>query len=393
VTAPHPALIDIAARRPPGPVRDEVEFLRSVDEHRMAAPALAAHECGAMQLTPLTVNTLGIWDLAERRRHLAFWETLREVESRLAPTGTAVAVLKGIATEARWYDEPGQRACSDLDLLLDPAALGEVDAIVDALDPGRNHPSTIAWLVGRRLLQHVDLHVGATQVDLHFDALKLGIPTRQIDEVWASTEVIATPHGPIRVLRPEIELVLLLLHLNKDRFAYLGPFLDVAHIFARAPLDHEFLRRFVAAEGLDVPVWKSLVAVTDVLALDLDDVPRATGPRAWSWERLWGARARLGGHEARARAPSVGRLLAAHASGRTVDTLREARRQILPRRELAEVAGRLEPGRSYVRYLVGRRRFLVPADRASLAEPLGPTSPADLSSGGPLERGGHEEHR
>lgn len=387
MTAPHPALIDIAARRPPGPVGHEAAFLRSVDEHRMTAAVLAAHERGAVRLTSSTVTTLGMWDLAERRRHLAFWETVREVESRLAPTGAAVAVLKGIATEARWYDELGQRACRDVDLLLDPGALGEAGAIVDALDPAHGHRSSVASLVSRRLLQHVDLHVGATQVDLHFDALKLGIPTRQVGEVWATTEVIATSHGPLRVLRPEIELVLLLLHLNKDRFAYLGPFLDIERILTRAPLDEGYLRRFVGAEGLDVPFWMSLAAVADVLALDLE-VPRPRGPRARSWERLWGRRARLGGHEGRARAPAIGRLLPAHATGRTVDVLREARRQVVPPRGLAEVAGRLAPGGSYLRYLVTRRSSLVPTHRASVAGSLGAESPADLSSAGRFERGG-----
>jgi hypothetical protein len=386
VTAPHPALLDIAARRPPGPVGDEAAFLRSVDEHRMTAAVLAAHERGALRLASSTVTTLGMWDLAERRRHLAYWETLREVESRLAPTGAAVAVLKGIATEARWYDELGQRTCRDVDLLLDPGALGEVEAVVDALDPTHGHLSTVASMVSRGLLQHVDLHVGATQVDLHFDALKLGIPTLQTREVWAATEVIATPHGSLRVLRPEHELVLLLLHLNKDRFAYLGAFLDIERILTRAPLDESFLRHFVEAEGLDVLFWMSLAAVADVLALDRE-VPRPAGLRARSWERLWGARTRVGGHEARDRAPTISRaLLPAHATGRTADIVREARRQVLPPRGLAEIAGRLAPGGSYLRYLAGRRKSLMATERASVAASLGAESPADLSSAGRFER-------
>ena len=66
---------------------------RGVAQPAETAAVLAAHERGAMRLASSTVTTLGMWDLAERRRHLAFWETVREVESRLAPTGAAVAVL------------------------------------------------------------------------------------------------------------------------------------------------------------------------------------------------------------------------------------------------------------------------------------------------------------
>jgi hypothetical protein len=205
--------------------------------------------------------------------------------------------------------------------------------------------------------------------------------------VWASTEEIATPHGRLRVLRPEHELVLLLLHLNKDRFAYLGPLLDIERILTRASLDEDLLRTFVEAEGLDVPFWMSLAAVVDVLALDRE-VARPAGLRARSWERLWGGRARLGGHEARDRAPTISRaLLPAHATGRTADTFREVRRLLVPPRGLAEIAGRLAPGGSYLRYLAGRRKSLQTTDRATVAGSLGAESPADLSSAGRFERG------
>lgn len=361
MTAPHPALLAVAADREAPPVGDQGAFLRSVSEHRMTGRILAAHEQGALRLSDDAARTLGMWDLAERRDHLRFWRALGEVQARLAPLGARVAVLKGIATEARWYDELGQRACTDLDLLLAPRDLGAAADVVAAIDPGRDCPTRLDVVVWRRLLQHIDLNVGDVPVDLHFDPLKVGLPARRLDDVWHATQVLDTPHGWIRVLRPEDELVLLLLHLNKDRFAYLGPFLDIRQMLERAPLDWDELRADVAAEGLDVPVWKSFAAVADVLGLDQvgieHDVPRITGPRAWSWDRLWGRHAQLGGDEGRARAPSVQRFLALHAAGRTGDKARELRRQMLPPRPLLEIAGRLEPGGSYVGHLaLGRTR-------------------------------------
>ncbi|HYZ98812.1 MAG TPA: nucleotidyltransferase family protein [Acidimicrobiales bacterium] len=346
MTAPHPALLALAANREAPPVGDEDVFLRSVSEHRMTATVLTAHQQGAIRLSDELARTFGMWDLAERRDHLRFWRAAGEVQARLAPLGAEVAVLKGIATEARWYDELGQRACTDLDLLLAPDALADVLGIVEAIDPRRPCPVGIDGLVRRRVLQHMDLHLGTVQVDLHFDPLKVGLPTRQLDEVWCTTQVLDTAQGSVRVLRPEIELVLLLLHLNKDRFAFLGPFLDIRQILERAPLDWDYLHGFVAAEALEVPVWKSFAAVADVLGIE-HEAPRVTGLRAWSWDRFWSRHARLGGDEARARAPSVSRLLALHASGRIGDKAREVRRQLLPHRPLLELAGRLEPGRSY----------------------------------------------
>jgi hypothetical protein len=354
VTAPHPALVAVAAGRDAPPVGDEEVFLGSVSEHRMTGAVLAAHERGAIGLSEPTAVTLGMWVLAERRDHLAYWRAAREVEDRLAPLGAEVAVLKGIATEARWYDELGQRACTDLDRLLAPAALDAVRGVVGAIDPGHGCPAVIDEIVRRRVLQHVDLHAGAVQVDLHFDPLKVALPTRQLAEVWASTEVLDTAQGSIRVLSPEIELVMLLLHLNKDRFAFLGSFLDVRQILERASLDWDQVRTFVTGEGLEVPVWKSLAAVTEQLGIE-HDAPRIRGARGWTWDRLWGPHARLGGDDARARAPSVQRFLGLHASGRTRDKARNIRRQLLPPRPLLEAQGLIRPGRPYVGDLVLRR--------------------------------------
>jgi hypothetical protein len=365
VTAPHPVLLAVAADREPPPVGDEAAFLRSVSEHRMTGCVLAAHEQGVLRFSDEAARTLGMWDLAERRDHLRFWRAVGEVQARLAPLDARVTVLKGIATEARWYDELGQRVCTDLDLLLAPQDLDAAADVVAAIDPRRACPARLDVVVRRRLLQHIDLHVGDVQVDLHFDPLKLGLPARRLDEMWRATQVLDTPYGSIRVLRPEDEFVLLLLHLNKDRFAYLGPFLDIRQMLERAALDWEELRAVVAAEGLDVPVWKSFAAVVDVLGLDPvgieHDVPRVTGPRAWSWERLWGRHAQLGGDEGRALAPSVQRYLALHAAGRSRDKAREMRRQMFPPRPLLETAGRLEPGGSYVGHLaLGRTRRTKP---------------------------------
>jgi hypothetical protein len=316
----------------------------------MAAMVMSAQDRGAIRLSTEAGVTLGMWDLAERHRHMVFWETIHEIASRLKPLGAGTAVIKGVATEARWYDETGQRVCTDVDLLLDPDAFDDTVEVVRRLDPDRGLSSSIDWLVQRRLLQHVDLRVGPTQVDLHFDPLKVGIPTRQLDEVWTSMQTLETAHGTIRVLRPEVELVLLLLHLNKDRYAFLGAFLDIRQILDRATLDWGYLQAFVAEEGLEVPVWKSLAAVAHVLSLDID-APRVGGPRTLTWDRLWGGPAMLKGYEGREGAPSVQRFLPFHATRRGGEVIREVWRQVVPPRQLIEVAGRLGPGRSYLRYL------------------------------------------
>lgn len=350
MSPPHPALLQVVAGVEVGTPTDEAEFVRSTHEHRMVATVLDAHERGMVTLSPGSMTTLAIEDLAERELHLRLWDALGRIQATLQAIGAEVAVLKGIATEARWYDGLGQRCCTDLDLLLDPSDCPRAAAVVAALDPSRDCLPAIEWLVPRRLLQHVDLQVADVAVDLHFDPLKIGLPTRQLEAVWASTEQRETPHGSIRVLAAEVELVVLLLHMNKDGFALLGPFLDIQRLVARASLDWDRVREFVTGEGLDVPVWKSLGVVAGVVPVDAVDLPAIGGPRGWAWDRLWGGDAILRGEVPEGRRP-VQPLLPLHASGRPADNLRELRRQLVPQRQLLEVAGRLESGESYLRWV------------------------------------------
>jgi hypothetical protein len=348
VTAPHPALSAIARRDQVGPVADEDALLRSAHEHRMVPSVLSAHRSGALPLSGAALLTAEIWDLAEQRTHLRLWERLHHVEGVLRELDVEACVLKGLATESRWYDRMGDRVTTDVDLFLDPRCHGRLPVIVRALDPDRGADDAIAATVARRLLQHVDVWVDGTAVDLHLDPFKLGIWARQLLAIWDDTDLLETPLGTVRVLRPEHELVLLLLHLNKDRFSLLGPFLDVRRILERGRIDLDVLRRFVAAEGLEVPVYRSLRAVALTLGMEVE-IPPTSGPRVRSWERLWGPRQRLGGDQARARAPVAQRWLALHARGRTGDGLRELRRQVLPPRQLLEIAGRLDPEDHYLR--------------------------------------------
>jgi hypothetical protein len=350
LTAPHPALLQLIAGGEARQVGDEDAFLASTAEHRMVAVVLAALGAGKIQLASNASLTLGVWALAERRRHVVFWETISEITNRLDGLGARAAIIKGVATEARWYDELGQRVCTDVDLLIAPDAFDNIGEVVGVLDPDRGSGSSIEWLVERRMLQHVDLRMGPVQVDLHLDPFKVGLPTRQLEEIWASMGTIDRGHGAIQVLRPEIELVLLLLHLNKDRFAFLGTFLDIRQILELAAIDWAYLRAFVAEEGFEVIVWKSLATVASVLTIDVD-IPGVRGLRSITWEMLWGRNSILGGYEGRDRAPSIQRFLPYHARRRYGDMLREASRQLIPPRQLIEVAGRLLPGTSYLKYL------------------------------------------
>jgi hypothetical protein len=327
-------------------------LVASAAQHRLDSIVLEAAETGRLCLSRDALRLLTARNLNQRRANARLWRTLGEVERRLEPIGARVAVLKGIATEASWYDDLGDRSCGDLDLWLRPIDLGRVADVVAAIEPERA-TGTIAGLVDRRQLQHVDVRLNGTAIDLHFDPLKMGIWARSADRLWQGTHEQDTPHGRVRVLRPEHELVMLLLHLNKDRFSHLAGFLDVKRILERATIEWDEVGHIARVEGLEVAVWKSLSAVDEVLRLGLG-IGAPGGARGLVWDRMWGRQAWLRGPSGRARAPLVQRYLPLVMTGRRRDRLRAVRREFLPSRQLLEVAGSLQPDQSYTRFVAHR---------------------------------------
>jgi hypothetical protein len=272
-------------------------------------------------------------DLVTRKRHTQLWDTLVDARARIAALGLDVAAVKGVTAEARWYRRMGERPCSDVDLLLAPDAAPHARAVLDALQPGQELRDDIRELVRTGVVQSVNAELDGVPIDLHFDLLKLGIPTRQPDLVWTRTQPFALPDGStVRVPDPELSLVHFLLHLNKDSFAWLLGFADVARIAGDESLDWDFVDRFVREEGIEVMASCSLAAVIDVARVTQREITRPEGVRTWAWRAVWPERAQLRGSAGanRSRRQDVIPFL---ARGRHRDALRWLARTLLPPRE------------------------------------------------------------
>src|SRR5439155_18771565 len=102
---------------------------------------------------------------AARRRRL--WSALASVAEQVQSLGIEVATVKGVTAEARWYDRPGERPCSDLDLFVGPADVDRAAEIVAILQPDHPLRRDVGWLAREQRLQNVDLRVGDVAVDLH----------------------------------------------------------------------------------------------------------------------------------------------------------------------------------------------------------------------------------
>jgi hypothetical protein len=205
----------------------------------------------------------------------------------------------------------------------------------------------------------VDLVVDGVAIDLHADLLKVEIPTRGHQALWSRTQLVPSPtDGTVRVIDPETSLIHFAIHLNKDRFARLLGYADIARLMARESLDWDFIRRFVQGEGLQVPVFNSLHAVSSTLQLPSPPVPREVrGPRARAWHHLWPASLRLSGYVGLGTGQHRQLWIPLLAEGRTWESIRWwIRRRAVPPGDLLRIYDPDVEGPYVVRLAVGRAR-------------------------------------
>ena len=294
-------LVDLAADREPASDEfDSQQWARAID-HRMGGllwswgrDHLRDHDLK----TRLLMHDLGVG------AHLdVVWKVLGYAVSQLHGRGIDVATVKGVTAGARWYRRTGERPCSDVDLLLAPHHLDRAAEAVAALQPDHPWIPHLDALVASRRVQAVTLRVDDMDVDLHFDLLKLGIPTRGASRIWDRTLVHELPGGAaVRVLDDTAALLHFLVHLNKDRFQRLLGYADVQRVIAGGQVDWDLLQQDARREGIEVAVLRTLEAVLDEMSLPWPaEVPRPRGPRSLAWSLLWRPGIRLRGSEGRLR--------------------------------------------------------------------------------------------
>lgn len=333
MSRPPPSLIDLVAGRRVVPTPG---LVASALEHRLGGQLLAMVDAGHMELSTADHRRLTAADLATIDFHRQLWSALASALDAIGELGIEAIAIKGVAEEARLYGPLGQRPCADIDLVIASHHVDRIDEILERLDPVQPDIAVITDLVRRRQLQHVHLVWEGVALDLHLDVLKLGIWTRHNDIVVATATTVQGPDGgSIPVVAPEVALIVFLTHLNKDRFSYLGAYGDVARAVRDPDLDWDLVHRFVDGEGLAVPVWKSLGAVAEDLAVDID-VPPVKGWRGRAWDRLWPAEVRLCGHDGRSDHRQRQWWIPVLASGRGAELGPELRRRALPSKALLD---------------------------------------------------------
>jgi hypothetical protein len=334
-TGPHPALIELAAGRGLPPVTDPRPLLRSAFVHGMAGLLLSEVERTDPPWRRVALAVLAARQASVRSWHERLWAALGSVAAILEDAGIEVAIAKGIAAEARWYSRMGERPANDLDLLLSPAQLDRIDDVVAAIEPSHPLCGKVRRFAEAGHIQSVDLEYHGVPIDLHWDILKLWIPSRNREAIWERTVPFVLPEGrSLRTLDAESAFVHFLVHVNKDRFRRLLGFADVARIHQREDLDHAAMQRLVRADGIETSVGASWDVVVRTLGLDAPNGFR-TGPvRSLVWHVAWRPSVRLRATESTIRFRHRQWLIALLGRGRALETARCWVRMTFPPKDL-----------------------------------------------------------
>lgn len=361
-----PLLLDLAAGREVKSAPIDARVVKLANQHRLTGLLWTwAREYLADDVLK---RELAQNDLYVQAHLVQVWRVLEESVARLAAAGIDVATIKGVTAEARWYGRRGERPCSDVDLLLSPRQLDRGAEAVRLLEPDHPWVPSVAPMAAKGRIQTVTAHVDGLEVDLHFDLLKLGIPTRQSSEVWSLTTPYPLPSGgSVRVLDDTTALVHLLVHLNKDRFQALLGYADIARIISSGRVDWERVERFARGEGTSVSTFRTLEVVLDELSLPWPvELVRPSGFRARVWNVIWRPGIRLRGMEGRLRFRRRQDWIAFLACGRTLEALRWWFRDIWPPAPVVAVRYADIPG-PYLWKLIRGRFNTARTVRATLA--------------------------
>jgi hypothetical protein len=334
-TGPHPALIDLAAGRGLPPVTDPMPFLRSAFAHGMAGLLLSEVERTDPPWRRIALAVLTARQASVRLWHERLWAALASVSAILEDAGIDVAIAKGIAAESRWYTRMGERPSNDLDLLLSPAHFDRIDDIIAAIEPSHPLCGKVRRFAEAGNIQSVDLEYEGVPIDLHWDILKLWIPSRNREAIWERTVPFTLPDGrSVRALDAECSFVHFLVHINKDRFRRLLGFADVARIYQREDLDLAAMQRLIRADGIETSVSASWDVVVRTLGLDAPNEFPAGPVRSLIWHVAWRPSVRLRATESTIRFRHRQWLIAALGRGRALETLRCWLRMSLPPADL-----------------------------------------------------------
>jgi hypothetical protein len=218
--------------------------------------------------------------LALELQHQASREQLARIGDALDSARVDAIVLKGLSLAERFYDPAWSRPGTDVDLLVDPAALSTAERALESIGYEVESGARGRFFRERHVHLHLDAE-GRLPVELHFIALRgfgREIGARDLFEGAVPSARLGTPFHDPDIAR---ELVYVAAHAAQHRFARMGWLFDLALMSTRAS-SRDLARASDVAKslGLSRPFVAALRLSRSLFGVPEPSVARAHAP--WS---------------------------------------------------------------------------------------------------------------
>jgi hypothetical protein len=289
------AQIGAGARREPLPALDSPELWPAVVDLAIA------HGVGpllweAVSQAPETVAPAKIREalhaqlLRSTATRLLCERTLADVVRILRDRGVEVIVLKGPTVAHAVYPRPELRIYHDLDLLCrvadypvllkalfdhgytgagthENSTRGTHEKILEKPSPSESHQ-----------VRHFHDPTGDAKVEVHFDALQLGLRDRSEEQFWRQSRTLEVGGVEIRVLAPEHQFLHLALHAHRHGYTRLNWLIELDLLMrgANGSIDWGLLTQVARSEGVGTALRHALATAHEILGTPLPVLPRAT---------------------------------------------------------------------------------------------------------------------
>ena len=203
------------------------------------------------------------------RKSLLLSVELFRVLDSLAAGGVRVIPFKGPALASLAYDDPGLRAFSDLDLLVERGDFTAARTILLSLGYASPVPEGLpdGFLDWNEELPLLNARVGI-RVDLHWRPLPAHFSTLGPGFFFERTRPVVIDGRPVPTFSPEATFLYLCAHGGKHAWSSLKWLADAAHLVHRRQLDWTLILAETEARRLDGWVLLTLALLKDLLGVE-----------------------------------------------------------------------------------------------------------------------------
>ncbi len=334
---PHPLLLPLLTGGDlPADTVIALDVIESAEEHWVAALIDVAVTDRGLSVTAEARARLMARSLATEAEVAACVATASRVVEIAESLGIEIAIFKGLAIGARFYDDPATRPSIDVDIFVAPRDVRRMGELAVALGSDADDGAAIDAMVEEDRVFETSVVVDDVMVDVHRDPMNMVTLSNHDHASWFRTVTFELPDGTVaRTLGLEDTIIQALLHLFRDNFADLLHINDVRLLMDAEP-DWGVVALRAEEEG-----WTDIIRYATWFVCDTLGRPSPLPTRIARWRkiaigRVWPREILLQGHRSHAQGARRQSALSLLVTNDPIGLARAYRQRILPPRSVIE---------------------------------------------------------